>query len=518
MASYRSLFALALLQSLVLFAFLSTGVSAGVSVPCNNCLVTQLNAQPTCTGINLTNTVQQNTQQFKTCICDASFDFNWTNACSTICQPSELSTFKSDFSVIITTLNITCVKPTPSPTPTPSAATGFVGTTGTTAMTIGWTLVAALVMAVVTVVLDGDDTRFSPEEFPNVVFAATGKVQGKIRLVHDVDDGSSQGQISSRVWVTKESDKDDVRVRTSFENKTFTYTLEGPTRFGAFSIYHETMIQVPRSTTFMNSLRVDAPNTSFSGDDLLELNWGSVTSQLSNSSIAFQTLSANSLSLRTSNSSISGSFDAGQIELQTSNSSISAKLRVKEDVHGRQSVVSTKTSNSSITLHVNAVEAINGLWMDNITKNGKINVGALLGHSNTQSSFINLKTENSRIELNLDASQTGQPLEVNTKTSNSTITSSIMVPRNEPFKCVVETSNSSANLNLTEDFQGYFEVSTSNSSANVEGSGLSFDKDKKSHKTGTRGLGQGNVKVTTSNSSANLRFYPAGDSLTSSYY
>ncbi|KAF9211225.1 hypothetical protein BGZ59_008379 [Podila verticillata] len=366
--------------------------------------------------------------------------------------------------------------------------------------------------------LDGDDTRFSPEEFPNVVFAATGKVQGKIRLVHDVDDGSSQGQISCRVWVTKESDKDDVRVRTSFENKTFTYTLEGPTRFGAFSIYHETMIQVPRSTTYMNSLRVDAPNTSFSGDDLLVLNWGSITTQLSNSSIAFQTLNADSLSLRTSNSSISGSFDAGQIELQTSNSSISAKLRVKEDVLGRQSVVSTKTSNSSITLHVNAVEAINGLWMDNITKNGKINVGALLGHSNTQSSFINLKTENSRIELNLDASQTGQPLEVNTKTSNSTITSSIMVPRHESFKSVVETSNSSANLNLTEDFQGYFEVSTSNSSANVEGSGLSLDKDKKSHKTGTRGLGQGNVKVSTTNSSANLRFYPTGDSLTSSYY
>lgn len=198
----------------------------------------------------------------------------------------------------------------------------------------------------------------------------------------------------------------------------------------------------------MNSLRVDAPNTSFSGDDLLGLNWGSVTSQLSNSSIAFQTLSADALSLRTSNSSISGSFDAGQIELQTSNSSISAKLRVKEDVHGRQSVVSTKTSNSSITLHVNAAEATHGLWMDTITKNGKINVGTLLGQSNTQSSFINLRTENSRIELNLDASQTGQPLEVNTKTSNSTIVSSIMVPRGEVFKGVVETSNSSANLNL----------------------------------------------------------------------
>lgn len=198
----------------------------------------------------------------------------------------------------------------------------------------------------------------------------------------------------------------------------------------------------------MNSLRVDAPNTSFSGNDLLGLNWGSVTSQLSNSSITFQTLSADALSLCTSNASISGSFDAGQIELQTSNSSISAKLRVKEDIHGRQSVVSTKTSNSSITLHVSAVEAIHGLWMDTITKNGKINVGALLGQFNTQSSFINLRTENSRIELNLDASQTGQPLEVNTKTSNATIESSIMVPRGEVFKSVVATSNSSANLNL----------------------------------------------------------------------
>ncbi|KAG0100449.1 hypothetical protein BGZ93_001035 [Podila epicladia] len=366
--------------------------------------------------------------------------------------------------------------------------------------------------------LDGDDTRFSPEEFPNVVFLATGKVQGKIRLVHDVDDGSSLGQISSRVWVTKESDKDDVRVRTSFENKTFTYTLEGPTRFGAFSIYHETLIQVPRSTTFMNSLRVDAHNTSFSGDDLLGLNWGSVTSQLSNSSITFQTLSADSLSLRTSNAGISGSFDAGQIELQTSNSSISAKLRVKEDIHGRQSVVSTKTSNSSITLHVSAVDAMHGLWMDTITKNGKINVGALLGQFNTQSSFINLRTENSRVDLNLDASQTGQPLEVNTKTSNATIESSIMVPRGEVFKSVAETSNSSANLNLTEDFQGQFEVETCNSSATVEGSGLSFNKDKKSYKTGTRGLGQSNVKVATSNASANLRFYPTGDSLATSYY
>ncbi|KAG0100448.1 hypothetical protein BGZ93_001034 [Podila epicladia] len=146
---------MALLQSFVLLAFLSSRtnhVSAGISVSCNNCLVTQLHAQPTCAGIDLTNTTQHSTPQFKTCICDASFDFNWTNPCATTCQPSELSSFKSDFSVIINTLNITCIKPTPSPTPTPSAASGIVVTTGITAMMIGWTLAAALVMAVATIV------------------------------------------------------------------------------------------------------------------------------------------------------------------------------------------------------------------------------------------------------------------------------------------------------------------------------------------------------------------------------
>ncbi|KAF9425455.1 hypothetical protein BGZ94_007509 [Podila epigama] len=362
--------------------------------------------------------------------------------------------------------------------------------------------------------IDNDDTRFNPEEFPNIVFIATGKVQGKIRLVHDVDNGSSTlGQISSRIWATKESDKDEIRVKTSFENKTFTFTLEGPTRFGALNIYHETLIQVPRTTTYMHSLHIDAPNSSFSGDDLLELKWGSVTTKLSNSSIAFQSLGADTLSLHTSNSTISGAFEAGQIELVTSNSSISAKLRVKEDIRGRQSVVTTKTSNSSIALHVNAVDAIHGLWLDTITKNGRLEVGALLGRNLTQSSFIKAYTENSRIVLNVDASQTHQPLEVNARTSNASIVSSVMVPRNEVFKSVAETSNASVNVNLSEDFDGHFEVNTSNASAVVEGSGINFETDKKSLKIGTHGLGQSNVRVATSNGSANLRFYPAGESL-----
>ncbi|KAG0338638.1 hypothetical protein BG004_007144 [Podila humilis] len=366
--------------------------------------------------------------------------------------------------------------------------------------------------------LDNDDTPFSPEEFPNIILNATGKIQGKIRLAHYTDDNSNRAQISARIWVTKESDKDDVRINTSFENKTLTYTIEGPTRFGAFSIYHETMIQIPRTTTFMNTLTIDTPNTSFSGDDLSELNWNSLSAKLSNHSIAFQHIHANVLSLTTSNAAINGCFVAGQIELKTSNASISAKLRVKEDVYGRQSIVSTKTANSSITLHVNAAEALHGLWMDTITRNGSINVGALLGVvANTQSSFINCRTDNSKIELNVDASQTAQPLEVNTKTSNSSIVNSVMVPSNEIFKSVNETSNSTVTVNLTEEFLGRFDVSTSNSNATVEGSQLHFDKEKKSDKTGARGVGQSCVKVSTSNSSANLRFYPAGDSLTAGY-
>jgi len=111
--------------SLVFLSNNGNQVSAqfGLSVPCNNCLTTQLATLPRCTGINLTDTTQQSTPQFHTCICSSSFEFNWTLPCSgTSCQLGELSTFTSNFPTILKSLNITCVKPTPSPTPSPTPA------------------------------------------------------------------------------------------------------------------------------------------------------------------------------------------------------------------------------------------------------------------------------------------------------------------------------------------------------------------------------------------------------------
>ncbi|KAF9425456.1 hypothetical protein BGZ94_007510 [Podila epigama] len=156
MRSYRSFCSLAMLQTLALLAILSnwTGgnsgvLAAGLSVPCNNCLVGQLNSLPTCVNINLTNSTQQTTPEFKTCICDASFDFGWTNPCANTCQPSELATFKADFSVIITSLNLNCIKPTPTPTPTPSPTpTPNAATTKASLMT-SWTLAFGAIMSLI---------------------------------------------------------------------------------------------------------------------------------------------------------------------------------------------------------------------------------------------------------------------------------------------------------------------------------------------------------------------------------
>ncbi|KAG0326155.1 hypothetical protein BG004_003032 [Podila humilis] len=162
MSSYRYLLTVAILQSLVLLALISQPLNqvhgAGVSVPCNSCLVNQLGTQPTCKGVNLTDTTQQSTPGYKTCICDASFDFGWTNTCANTCQPSELTSFQSDFATIIKTFNFTCIKPTPSPTPTPSPspspAAAMMGPTGMTTtaliMAAGWTMVATIAMVLVT--------------------------------------------------------------------------------------------------------------------------------------------------------------------------------------------------------------------------------------------------------------------------------------------------------------------------------------------------------------------------------
>ncbi|KAI1314377.1 hypothetical protein EDD11_002242 [Mortierella claussenii] len=357
-----------------------------------------------------------------------------------------------------------------------------------------------------------DDTTFNPKVFPSLTFIATGKVQGKIRLIHGTEDGSGLGMISSRIWVTKENDKEEVAVKTSLDDKTLAVTLEGPTRFGSFNIYHETTIQIPSSFRHLEQLRIEAPNTSFSGEALDQLAWSSIHSELSNSTIALQSLTADTISLRTSNSSISGQFSAGHIELSTSNGSISAKLKVLEAQDGRQSVVTTKTSNASVQLHVDAVSTKQGLHMENTTKNGKMIIGALLGPSE-KSSCLNASTQNSKIEFNLDASQTGQAVDVTNKTSNGSIVASIMVPPKQRFRGLAQSTNGSVIVNLTDDFEGRFELETSNSSAVVEGSHLQFDTDKKNSKHGRRGEGNSDVTVSTSNSSAKLCFYPPGESL-----
>ncbi|KAG0200217.1 hypothetical protein BGX28_006667 [Mortierella sp. GBA30] len=339
-----------------------------------------------------------------------------------------------------------------------------------------------------------DDTTFNPKEYPNVTFLAQGKVQGKIRLVHSAEDDSGLGMVSSRIWVTKENDKDEVSIRTSFENSTLTFTLEGPTKFGSFNCYHETTIYIPRIFSTMGNLRIDANNTSFSGEALDNLTWNNITADLSNSNIAIQPLQADVIALHTSNSGISGSFDAGHISLNTSNGSISAKLRVHQALDGRQSIVTTRTSNASINLHVDAYPAVNGMFMDIVTKNGKLVVGTIVGPA-LQSSTINATTANSKIEFNLDASQTGQNMDVTTKTSNASIVSSIMVPKHQTFRGHAHSSNGSITVNLTEDFQGRFDLDTSNSSATVEGSELHFELEKTNTKRGTRGQGTSEIKI-----------------------
>ncbi|KAF9113646.1 hypothetical protein BGX27_001121 [Mortierella sp. AM989] len=368
--------------------------------------------------------------------------------------------------------------------------------------------------------IPNDDSTFNPKEYPNVVFTATGKMTGKTLLVHGGEETDATGLalISTRIWVVRESDKHDIVIRPTFDEKTHTFTLEAPSNYAANNIYHETLIQYPRSVSCVGSLSVSAPNTSFTGDSLQSLAFESIRSTLTNGSIALDAVRADTVSLHTSNASISGTYEAGHIELGSSNGSISGKLNIRNALDGNQSKVLTKTSNASLDIHVIVTEAIRGLWMENTTRNGKVTVGTLLGKAD-RASFINVSTSNGKIDFNLDASQSGQPLELQNRSSNGGIVASVMVPAGQHFKGIAETSNASVNVNLTEEFQGAFEIETSNSSATVEGSNLTLEQDKKTSKRGFRGQnGPGEFKIHDSNGSAALRFYPSGHSSAQDYY
>ncbi|KAG0286431.1 hypothetical protein BGZ96_009457 [Linnemannia gamsii] len=163
-----SRFVLILALEVVLFLTVLTHtgnhVSAqfGLTGPCNDCLIRQIAALPTCVGVNLGN---QTTPEYRTCLCDASFDFTWTNTCaaSNNCQPNELTSFKNGFANnLLTGLNITCVKPTPSPTPAPTTTTtadtnkptspsAAVQLSIAQSAVLGWAVALSTVMAVLSV-------------------------------------------------------------------------------------------------------------------------------------------------------------------------------------------------------------------------------------------------------------------------------------------------------------------------------------------------------------------------------
>lgn len=75
--------------------------------------------------------------------------------------------------------------------------------------------------------IPNDDSTFNPKEYPNVVFRSAGKISGKIRLVHGGEDTDSNdlGRISTRIWVTRESDKDDLSITIERDNQTHSVFL-----------------------------------------------------------------------------------------------------------------------------------------------------------------------------------------------------------------------------------------------------------------------------------------------------
>lgn len=146
MAHSRTLYAISA-QVLLLFAVLAVqknqvAAQFDLSVPCNNCLTTQLGSLPGCVGVNMTDVSQRSNPKYQSCLCESSFDFTWTKSCGTNCQATELQNFVNGYPDLLKSgLNLTCIKPTPSPSPTPSSATVEAKTM------FGWTITALATLA-----------------------------------------------------------------------------------------------------------------------------------------------------------------------------------------------------------------------------------------------------------------------------------------------------------------------------------------------------------------------------------
>ncbi|KAF9925356.1 hypothetical protein FBU30_004827 [Linnemannia zychae] len=173
MPSHRAVFLLAMEAVLFLAVLTHLGgqVSAQfpISSPCNNCIVTQLSSQPYCAGVDITNATAQGTPEYRNCVCSATNNYTWTDAClNKPCTPIEVTSFQNSFEGLLKTgLNITCIRPTPSPPPTtasttnavtatvtaptkPTTAAAAVQLTSQTAV-VGWALIISTVVAVVSV-------------------------------------------------------------------------------------------------------------------------------------------------------------------------------------------------------------------------------------------------------------------------------------------------------------------------------------------------------------------------------
>ncbi|KAG0231490.1 hypothetical protein BGW42_000196 [Actinomortierella wolfii] len=361
-----------------------------------------------------------------------------------------------------------------------------------------------------------DDTAFDTKEYPNISFIAKGNVQGSVKIVHD--DTVDSGMVSTRLWVQQVKDADKIRITPSFDNKTCSVVMETPSGFGQPTVYHETMVMIPTATSSVEDVHLEAPNSTLFGDFLQNLKFRTLRGRFSNGTVDLKPLHAtDEIDITTSNATITGHFESSKINLQTANGQISViiKTLVSSD-QKNVTPVQLRTSNAQIDVHLDASQAVRGLQLLAHSTNGKVTTGILLAQGATNPSLLDIGSTNAKLDINVDAAKLGNSLEIRSKTINGSITQSVMVPYQQVFQTSAISSNAPVNINLTNEFEGGFDLSTSNSSANVEGTGIHYSNEKKNAKTGTRGRGDlGFVTAKSSNGAINLRFYPGTQSSTS---
>ncbi|KAI8604849.1 hypothetical protein EDD21DRAFT_411683 [Dissophora ornata] len=335
-------------------------------------------------------------------------------------------------------------------------------------------------------------------------------MSGKIYLIHGDSEADDPclGLIWIRVWVINENDAKEVTLKPSFNEKTRTFTVK-VLNSGTNNIYHETIIQYPRTTTSTSSLKIEAPSTSLQGEGLDNLFFTTIRADLTNGAIALETLRADSVNLETTNGGISGTYQAGHIDCSTSNGHITVKLDLRDARDGKQSMVTTKTVNASVDVQVKATRTTRGLKMKSLAKNGNVKVDALIEKAD-RGSYVKTESGNGKIDFNLNAGKSQQPLEVVNLTSNGAIESTVVLPPNQYFSGLVESSNAPVKVELKGEFEGRFDMKTYHDRAVIEGQDLELEQDDESIKRGYRVRNRpSSIKVLSTNGPTTLRFLPS---------